>query len=416
MIAFIQEKNHCLEKKEKIIIYNNYLSQALPQYMLIQKYFTINTMPYLSSGKIDKKALLALALKEPKSNQENFKFSFKCPLVRVFEKIFKIENISLEDDFFSLGGHSLLALELAAHIKKEMDIQISVTDIFLYPIIKDLDEWLISQKENKEFFSKKHTKKNSCITTIKMSNNPFKLFLVHPIMGTIQQFHRLANYLTQEISIYGIEDPGLWENEDRYFFNSLEEMAAFYLHEIRKIQPRGPYVLGGLSFGATIAVEMVRQLRAIDEEIEPVIILDGWATYPKKISTKKYLENYVHEQYDHLQQELGEELFRNVPPPCLKLYQQRAKLLEHYCWGNKHIPDLILFKAKELLPVIAKYDDPYNYWQNLSKNKIKRVLVPGTHESMFSLPNLPYLAQAIDQFLFELKMYSLSTETNSVLV
>ena len=46
----------------------------------------------------------------------------------------------------------------------------------------------------------------------------------------------------------------------------VEEMAALYLSEIRRVQPHGPYLLGGYSGGGVIAFEMARQLRQQGEE------------------------------------------------------------------------------------------------------------------------------------------------------
>jgi thioesterase domain-containing protein len=42
---------------------------------------------------------------------------------------------------------------------------------------------------------------------------------------------------------------------------TVEQMATHYLSEIRKVQPSGPYFLGGYCFGGLVAFEMAQQLQ-----------------------------------------------------------------------------------------------------------------------------------------------------------
>jgi thioesterase domain-containing protein len=58
---------------------------------------------------------------------------------------------------------------------------------------------------------------------------------------------------------------------------TIEEMAAVYLAEIRKVQPRGPYLLGGASFGGVVAYEMAQQLEAAGDAAAFVALLDTTA-------------------------------------------------------------------------------------------------------------------------------------------
>ena len=56
---------------------------------------------------------------------------------------------------------------------------------------------------------------------------------------------------------------------------SIEDMAAFYVEEMRKKQPHGPYLLGGMCAGGVIAHEMASQLVRMGERIELVALLDA---------------------------------------------------------------------------------------------------------------------------------------------
>lgn len=48
-----------------------------------------------------------------------------------------------------------------------------------------------------------------------------------------------------------------------------------YLEAMRAHRPKGPYVLAGVSFGAVLAFEIARQLRALGEQVPLVILVDA---------------------------------------------------------------------------------------------------------------------------------------------
>jgi thioesterase domain-containing protein len=51
-------------------------------------------------------------------------------------------------------------------------------------------------------------------------------------------------------------------------------MAKYYIKEMRKIQPRGPYLLGGYCMGGVIAFEMAQQLCASGDQIMLLTLFD----------------------------------------------------------------------------------------------------------------------------------------------
>lgn len=63
---------------------------------------------------------------------------------------------------------------------------------------------------------------------------------------------------------------------------SIEDMAAFYLEELRRKQPHGPYLLGGMCAGGVIAHEMAVQLERAGEDVELVALLDAAAPQATK--------------------------------------------------------------------------------------------------------------------------------------
>ena len=71
---------------------------------------------------------------------------------------------------------------------------------------------------------------------------------------------------------YGLRSQGL--DGKRKPYETVEEMAAHYVREVRAFQPEGPYYLGGYSFGGKVAFEMARQLRTAGHVTALLAFLD----------------------------------------------------------------------------------------------------------------------------------------------
>jgi thioesterase domain-containing protein len=63
------------------------------------------------------------------------------------------------------------------------------------------------------------------------------------------------------------------------------DMASYYLEQLRKVQPEGPYYLGGMCAGGTIAFEMALQLEEQGQEVGLVALIDSAdAKAPRKVA------------------------------------------------------------------------------------------------------------------------------------
>lgn len=101
------------------------------------------------------------------------------------------------------------------------------------------------------------------------------LFLIHSIAGELTWVRHMAKYLETGHALYAFAAPGL--NAEAPFFFRLEAMAAAYLRDLRQVQPRGPYLLGGYSMGGVLAFEIARQLQAAGEPVAQLILMDAFA-------------------------------------------------------------------------------------------------------------------------------------------
>jgi thioesterase domain-containing protein len=72
--------------------------------------------------------------------------------------------------------------------------------------------------------------------------------------------------------VYGVEAQSLQPAADP--LTTLEDLAAYYVKEIRKVQPEGPYNFLGYSYGGFVAFEMARQLQMAGQKVELLGMLD----------------------------------------------------------------------------------------------------------------------------------------------
>lgn len=78
--------------------------------------------------------------------------------------------------------------------------------------------------------------------------------------GNPKIFREMVAALPEGQPVYAIDMEWLCETNEDF---SIEQLAAFYLDAIRKIQKSGPYYLCGYSFGGLVAYEL--SMRLIDE-------------------------------------------------------------------------------------------------------------------------------------------------------
>ncbi len=98
------------------------LAAKLPPYMVPALFEEVKTMPRLTSGKIDRKALRALELETAGQPDESDtpKTDAEAALFSALHRLFPGQQLKRTADFFAdLGGHSLLAARLVSHLRED---------------------------------------------------------------------------------------------------------------------------------------------------------------------------------------------------------------------------------------------------------------------------------------------------------
>src|SRR6185436_11073301 len=98
------------------------------------------------------------------------------------------------------------------------------------------------------------------------------LFCVHPASGLSWCYSHLLRHIDTARPIYGVQARGFHDG-DR-LPDSVGEMVADYLAEIRRVQPEGPYHLVGWSFGGEVAYALATALRSAGEAVDLLCLID----------------------------------------------------------------------------------------------------------------------------------------------
>ncbi|MCE3296530.1 MAG: non-ribosomal peptide synthetase, partial [Crocinitomicaceae bacterium] len=115
------------------------LKSQLPDYMIPSRIMQLEKLPLTPSGKVDRKELAKYDtnisaeqdLQEPVTETEK-------QLTEIWKEILDRSAIGTNQNFFDLGGHSLKATLLVGRIQKALQKEISVRDVFEYPVIAEL--------------------------------------------------------------------------------------------------------------------------------------------------------------------------------------------------------------------------------------------------------------------------------------
>ena len=111
------------------------LKKRLPPYMVPAAFEVFETLPRLSSGKIDRKTLKTIQLSSvvaAESEIDHGSNPLETLLIEKAKEIFPGQPIRLDDDFFTdMGGHSLLAAQFISKVRKDpMGGYITLNDMY----------------------------------------------------------------------------------------------------------------------------------------------------------------------------------------------------------------------------------------------------------------------------------------------
>jgi thioesterase domain-containing protein/acyl carrier protein len=249
----------------------NFLKQSLPEYMVPTSIVFMERFPLTENGKLDRRALPEATQEEERPNTER---PFVPPvsetekqLAEIWKDILRLPEIGLDDNFFDIGGTSLHGLRLFTRIRQEFRVALPLGTLFRAPTLQNLAA-LIESNSNAS------RGKSSPITCIQPAGDELPFFGIHGGDGGALFYKGLLPRLGTERPVFTIESPALLDESIPIESLPISQVAAEYLTLIRSVQRRGPYLLGGYSYGGIVAYEMAHQLLQLGEDVALLVLFD----------------------------------------------------------------------------------------------------------------------------------------------
>jgi thioesterase domain-containing protein len=171
---------------------------------------------------------------------------------------------------------------------------------------------------------------------------------------------------------------------------SIEAMAADYLVTLQTLQPDGPYFLGGVSIGGTVAFEMAQQMRRQGHEVALLVMIDPTNPQGCLIGRENVRQRLrgVGRKIVRLICERYLAAGRRVPP-CLRLPYFIDVSVQV---GRVYVPQVypgrvIFFRAEQTS------EDLPAAWRKLVTGAWESHVIPGDHFGLFQEPHGRILAE-----------------------
>jgi amino acid adenylation domain-containing protein len=122
-----------------------YLAERLPETMMPSAFVKLDQLPRTLNGKIDRKALPALAVVRDEDSEAEPLTPIEEIVAGIWREVLRLPSVSRRCNFFNLGGHSLLATQLVLRVRNTLHVELPVRSIFEAPTLERLSRLIQEQ-------------------------------------------------------------------------------------------------------------------------------------------------------------------------------------------------------------------------------------------------------------------------------
>jgi amino acid adenylation domain-containing protein len=415
------------ESEPSLEVIRHFLKEKLPDYMIPAAFVWLSSLPLTPNGKLDRKALPDPDLSHASRSNPTLtapRNAIEQQLVQIWETFLQVQPIGIQDNFFELGGNSLVAVRLWSTVEKTFNQTLPLVTLFQQPTIEQLAERLRQSHIPSESDQSLLCPSLVLIQPDRSQGKKPPLFCIHVLGRGLKFYRSLVRHLDPEQPIYGLSTHIAGES---FPSNQAEDLAVHYIKQIQALQPEGPYLLAGVSYGGLVAYEMARQLKLQGQDVALLALLDsrspnanipisksekltkhwqhfsdiGWSYGAQKLKERVVGQAYHWQEY--LRQrilQLGIEVCQHTRQPLPAALQdffheqQNLESMEAYI-PQVYLGHVTLFKAAQ--PSInPEYGlDPNLGWHEWAAGGLEIYEIPGTHLGMLQEPFVQVLGEKL---------------------
>lgn len=358
-----------------------HLGAVLPKFMLPAFIVPLPELPLNSNGKVDKKQLPLPDLRSTRSRAEHVapRNAMEKAVGAIWANALGVDDLGVHDNFFDLGGHSIMGIQVLAHVEQKLGRKLALSSLFQAPTVARFARLITMDKKPLNL-------KN--LAPIQTGGNRAPLIFVHGDEAN----HHITRYLGNDQPFYAYFHQG--ENGAAFEHLTVEEIAKHYLNELISVQPEGPYLLGGYSFGSFVAYEMACQLKAAGHDVPLLVMFDMPAPqhFIERMGTG-----------DKFYEPLKRTVMRWLVERELRKGNIRSLKLQHFHIIDNYNKAILAYRPKPYSGPVTilkaeRTPGPDDMgWSNLVTGPLEVRVVPGDHYSMIKEPDVNHLVKELSK-------------------
>jgi thioesterase domain-containing protein len=302
--------------------------------------------------------------------------------------------VGATDNFFEIGGRSLLAARIFAQIEKTFGRSLPIATLFTHPTVEQLAR-VVDAVDGEEDSS-------LVVRPLQREGKRTPFFCIPGAGSDAIVFQDLSRALGPEQPFYGLQAAGLDAVAIKGEYPTVEEVSEKFIRAIRRVQPEGPYNLGGHCFGCLLAWEVASRLQRDGHQVGLLALLDPIVSnvFSGEIMGRDRLRY-------HSRKFLGMsfsskcayflEKVRNfsrtlvVRRRIAQSYEQARTMHSRYRLSAQPLRALV-FLANDSFFRLAPDRDPRRYYERLAEGGVEYVEVDGDHHGILHEPGVSGLA------------------------
>ncbi|MER5502748.1 amino acid adenylation domain-containing protein [Streptomyces sp. NPDC002561] len=409
-------------------------ARGLPDFMIPSVFTFLDALPVTANGKgVDRKALPA-----PGEDRAEVATRYVAPatpteelLAGIWREVLKVDRVGADDNFFELGGDSFLGMQVIAQARRG-GVRITPRLLFQNPTITGL-----AARARTKHAAASRTAPDTTgapgkpaagqqpftavgaltadgdtrvsIVELNRGTAPRTLFAFHEGGGNVSGYVHLAEALAPTVRVVGIEARSVAFDAPPQ--TDVAAMARGYWEAIRTLQPEGPYLLAGYSFGGALAIEVTRLIEESGGSVALLVGLDSCLPVSESMelverdhtATTDLLARLTDAaEGDPERSEAVAALMLELNLPAGMLALRRGELLDHLRTMEAHTRALLCYRPTTVSCPVLLYQAESSPW-SLSiadswspfVTELDARLTPGDHLTFLRASHVGVMADEI---------------------
>ena len=366
------------------------LRGVLPEYMIPSHLMALERFSLTPNGKVDRQHLPDPDARGKRDPRVPLEGAVEKKLGQIWREILGIEEVGATDSFFDAGGHSLKVTKMVSSIRDKFGVEVPLAAAFRGPTIRELAATLVDQARSgiREV--------DQVLVPLGPAADRPALFAFPPGTGDVLSYVQLADCLT-EFRLHAFQ------------FIAAESRIGDYADLIQSVEPQGPYLFLGYSYGGNLAFHVAQEMERRGSRVQTIVMVDcsrrlARFTYPDGEAERVAQEFMGHE---NLAAYFDNDLLKE------KVYRQ---IQAYYRYSGETVEsgtvqaDLHVILSEN---AVTEYRDAAGQlvadtfgWQELTSGDFATHTGFGTHNQMLYEPALGQNAQILQSIFADLPIWS----------